>query len=81
LHSSDYRHSYDWGGLDGVVVGSANTGMTVLSSADTHGTKAFSGHDVADDMLNAGLASVTMVQRGRTCTGNILRGLYHALTS
>ncbi|OAL37634.1 hypothetical protein AYO20_03141 [Fonsecaea nubica] len=31
----------------------------VVGSANT-------GHDVAEDMLNAGLASVTMVQRGRT---------------
>ncbi|OAP62649.1 hypothetical protein AYL99_01876 [Fonsecaea erecta] len=48
LHSSEYRHSNEWKGLRGVVVGSANT-----------------AHDVADDMLTAGLASITMVQRGR----------------
>jgi hypothetical protein len=25
------------------------------------------GHDVAEDMVNAGLASVTMIQRSKTC--------------
>lgn len=25
------------------------------------------GHDVAEDMLEAGLGSVTMIQRGETC--------------
>jgi cation diffusion facilitator CzcD-associated flavoprotein CzcO len=49
LHSGQYKHSRDWKGLRGVVVGTAN-----------------SGHDVSNDMLQAGLESVTMVQRGRT---------------
>lgn len=30
-------------------------------------TKMCKGHDVAEDMLKAGLSSVTMVQRGETC--------------
>ncbi|OQV09860.1 hypothetical protein CLAIMM_13940 [Cladophialophora immunda] len=46
----------------------------VVGSANT-------GHDVADDMLNAGLASVTMVQRSRTCTRGpscgALQGAYY----
>jgi cation diffusion facilitator CzcD-associated flavoprotein CzcO len=49
LHSAKYKHSRAWGGLRGVVVGTAN-----------------SGHDIANDMLQAGLKSATMVQRGRT---------------
>jgi cation diffusion facilitator CzcD-associated flavoprotein CzcO len=30
------------------------------------------GHDIAEDMLAAGLASVTMVQRSPTCTGFLI---------
>lgn len=30
------------------------------------------GHDVADDMVEAGLSSVTMVQRSRTCRSETL---------
>ncbi|KAH6714086.1 putative flavin-containing monooxygenase [Leptodontidium sp. MPI-SDFR-AT-0119] len=51
---------------------------TVLHSSDYHNSTAWkgrrgivvgsanTGHDVADDKLNAGLASVTMIQRSRT---------------
>ena len=49
LHSSEYVNASAWKGLQGVVIGTANT-----------------AHDVAEDMLNAGMSSVTMVQRGDT---------------
>lgn len=49
MNSGTYKHSRDWKGKTGIVIGT--------------GTLA---HDVANDMLEAGLSSVTMVQRNKT---------------
>jgi cation diffusion facilitator CzcD-associated flavoprotein CzcO len=70
MHSKDYKNASDWKGKHGVVVGTANTGnksfslsvLLILTFFDSL------GHDIAEDMVEAGLASVTMVQRNKTCT-------------
>ena len=50
-----------------MIIGTGNTG-TVKSCLHLSQTKLTNtiAHDVAEDMLDAGLESVTMVQRGRT---------------
>lgn len=48
-YSGAYKHSRDWKGKAGVVIGTGTT-----------------AHDVAQDMLGAGLSSVTMIQRNKT---------------
>lgn len=71
LHSVQYKNPSQWKGKAGVIIGSANTGQAYHSTAIGHDGFADHfriAHDVAEDMLEAGLSSVTMVQRGRTCT-------------
>lgn len=67
MHSADYKNPKKWKGRPGVIIGTANTGTPL----DLHGAGRVllisQAHDIADDMLEDGLSSVTMVQRGRTC--------------
>jgi cation diffusion facilitator CzcD-associated flavoprotein CzcO len=71
MHSAEYHSANSWTGKAGVVIGTANTGLSghlrsiVLETSYTDSKCA--GHDVANDMLKAGLSSVTLVQRSRTC--------------
>jgi hypothetical protein len=67
LHSAEYKDASQWKGKRGVVIGTANTGNFLLSFQSRELTYLI-GHDVADDMVEAGLSSVTMIQRGKTCT-------------
>ncbi|KAJ0131514.1 Ankyrin-1 [Fusarium oxysporum f. sp. albedinis] len=74
LHSADYKTARSWKGKSGVVIGTANTGKLSLGvilrtywrPIITRFLFLCLAHDVASDMLAAGLKSVTMVQRGRT---------------
>lgn len=65
LHSGVYRSPAEWKGKHGIVVGTANTGKK--GPAEWIPRLTCSAHDVAVDMVKAGLASVTMVQRSKTC--------------
>lgn len=65
MHSAQYVCADEWRGKKGVVVGTANTGRMSLNRL-RRPTLTHVGHDVAEDMLAAGLSSVTLVQRGRT---------------
>jgi cation diffusion facilitator CzcD-associated flavoprotein CzcO len=68
VHSIDYRNAWDWKTKHGLIVGSANTGTGFLLDAPNSITQAnfLPAHDIAEDMLDAGLSSVTMIQRGET---------------
>ena len=65
MHSNDYTTHSQWKGKHGIIVGTANTGTFSapygLYMAD------HAAHDVAEDMIDAGLSSVTMIQRNKTC--------------
>lgn len=69
LHSADYTSASEWKGKHGVVVGTANTGKKNHSRIICVFVNKFHlGHDVAEDMVESGLSSVTMIQRSPTCT-------------
>jgi cation diffusion facilitator CzcD-associated flavoprotein CzcO len=71
MHSKDYKNALDWRGKHGVVVGTANTGKSSIFLLRGPYIQIFLlllAQDIAEDMVNAGLASVTLVQRSKTCT-------------
>lgn len=65
LHSAVYKSPAEWKGKHAVIVGTANTGKKDLSEGLWRLISI--AHDVAVDMVKAGLQSVTMVQRSKTC--------------
>lgn len=65
LHSHEYKSASEWAGKHGIVVGTANTGEK--SNANPQDRAKNSAHDVAEDMVRENLASVTMIQRSKTC--------------
>lgn len=79
MHSNDYTTPSQWKGKHGIIVGTANTGTFSapygLYMAD------HAAHDVAEDMIDAGLSSVTMIQRNKTCMYNTNKGLDFTLAN
>ncbi|TVY71356.1 putative indole-3-pyruvate monooxygenase [Lachnellula suecica] len=67
LHIGNFKNSSSWKGKKGVVVGSATAAhdglfllLKIVLSADSE------FQTVAQDMLDSGLSSITMIQRGKT---------------
>ncbi|KAK4945320.1 hypothetical protein LTR10_015479 [Elasticomyces elasticus] len=81
LHSADYRSAEGRQGEAGIVVGSANTGQSESITQLLASMLNKLGHDIADDMYEAGMSSVTMVQRSRTFVLPVeyIADRYHAL--
>jgi hypothetical protein len=66
MHSNDYTTPSQWKGKHGIIVGTANTGRYFLRTYMLYMADQ-AAHDVAEDMVDAGLSSVTMIQRNKTC--------------